>query len=25
VEDPLPTPIVNADGYIVLDTPAPEL
>jgi ATP-dependent Clp protease ATP-binding subunit ClpA len=25
VEEPMPTPIVDADGYIVLDTPKPEL
>jgi ATP-dependent Clp protease ATP-binding subunit ClpA len=24
-EEPMPTPIVDADGYIVLDTPKPEL
>ena len=25
VEEPMPTPIVNADGYIVLDPTKPEL
>jgi ATP-dependent Clp protease ATP-binding subunit ClpA len=25
MEEPRPTPIVDADGYIVLDTPKPEL
>jgi hypothetical protein len=24
-EEPMPTPIVDADGYIVLDTPKSEL